>query len=72
MEVVSFGQFLNAFGDPMVCVGFHSFPGEGARAVMTGYYENKPRRHAKRREEKTKKICVICVICGFFFFIVFG
>jgi hypothetical protein len=23
MEVVSFGQVLNAFGDPMVCVGFH-------------------------------------------------
>jgi hypothetical protein len=21
-------------------VGFHSFPGEGARAVMMGYYEN--------------------------------
>jgi hypothetical protein len=23
MEVVSFGQVLNAFGDPMVCVGYH-------------------------------------------------
>ena len=23
MEVVSFGQVLNAFGDPIVCVGFH-------------------------------------------------
>jgi hypothetical protein len=23
MEAVSFGQVLNAFGDPMVCVGFH-------------------------------------------------
>jgi hypothetical protein len=25
MEVVSFGQILNAFGDPIVCVGFHWF-----------------------------------------------
>jgi hypothetical protein len=24
-----------------VCVGFHSSPGEGAYAVMTGYYEHK-------------------------------
>jgi hypothetical protein len=30
MEVVSFGQVLNAFGDPMVCVGYHSFPGDSA------------------------------------------
>jgi hypothetical protein len=25
-----------------VCVGFHSFPVDGARAVMTGCDENKP------------------------------
>jgi hypothetical protein len=25
-----------------VCVGFHSFPGEGARAVMMGCYEKSP------------------------------
>jgi hypothetical protein len=35
-----------------VCVGFHSSPGEGACTVMKGCYENKPRRHAKGREEK--------------------
>jgi hypothetical protein len=53
-----------------VCVGFHSFPGEGAppwRAALKMIHET----HEKH-EKKTKKICVICVICGFIFFIVSG
>ena len=30
------------FAAQFVCVGFHSFPGEGARAVMMGCYEKSP------------------------------
>jgi hypothetical protein len=38
-----------------VYVGFHSSPGEGARAVMTGYHEIDPRNTRKTRKKKQKK-----------------
>jgi hypothetical protein len=35
MEVVSLGQVLNAFGDPMVCVGFRSSQDDDACGAWT-------------------------------------
>jgi hypothetical protein len=50
--------------EPICCANrlcwFSLVPGEGA-AVMTSYYKNKPRRHAKGREDE---VFIIKSFCG--------
>ena len=52
-----------------VYVGFHSSPGEGACAVMTGYLENKPTDYTDLHKFKKNKknLNNLCNLWAYFF-----